>query len=861
MLNKQLLQIYRHSTNRDKKIIWIGDSYWIFSSTQSSKKNSLVAKRFILDEDHPTSKKFILPFSFSGNIESICVSFRNGLIFLVFALDRKIYATCSQYWKAGWLPDKENLWKSPLKGRERITLIAEEATLGDILISEKGELLIGYLKENGKIILAKVKKKIEDIEIFENKGFFPPVLTLTEKGEICATWSDKKADIYLTCASKPYSEFQRPTVLVHGDGHQPAIVSLKDEVLVAYENFFSQIGYVRIKKDFVKEKGTITSPIRFKGNICHSPKFMKDTYGRIHLFFLNSSRNFIFVSQWLGSNWSQPVPFRGIFEKSLRFERNFLSLDAFEIPRNSSTNLIPVYLNSSGSKKESYEFFSLPLLRMEEKKPILFLDLKEIKELKGLVRTIDRGEKYQENPIFTPEKGGRYDNQRVCSHFTVIKEDKLYRMWYESSSSLKHTVPWWEQLYICYAESKDGIHWQRKSVRKGEQGESHCFDCFRRGTTHTPAIFKDEYEKDSGKMYKLLHFCNSGEQRQLSQEEKYDLSETWVPGYLYTSGDGFRWRDQKIQIDFPGGKPLSFVPICFFYDPDEKRKERKWKAYGFSSLTLTRRGASVAFSEDGINWKFYEENPVLDPISWCYPIDLTGPSSQVHDAVVFHYSYYYLCFYQYQYGPDSHDLELAISRDGVHFIPLGEEFKMVEKGGPGEWDRGIILPSSPLILKDRILLYYGGSNYHHKSDGPYDFQKSDNMSISLGLATWRKDGFSHLELKLGEEEGYVTTIPIHPYNFRRGNLYINAFCNGGIIQAELLNAVTLKPIEGYTKDECSSIKGDKVKHLVSWKKGDIVNMKSPFCLRFYFKKILRTPKLYSFWWEKENESRRPNLSY
>ncbi|MCD6220757.1 hypothetical protein J7K25_01180, partial [bacterium] len=765
------------------------------------------------------------------------------------------------YWGERWLPDKGESWEGVLKGKERINLIDEEATLGDILTTEKGELLVGYLKGNKKLTLAKIKEKKKYIEIFEGKELFPPVLTLTENGEVYVVWSDEKANIYLTYSSKPYSKFQKHRVIVYGDGHQPAIISLKDEILIAYENFFSQIGYFWVRRNSIKENGIITSSIRFKGNICHSPKFMKDIYGRIWLFFLNSSRNLIFVSQWLGSNWTPPFPYKGIFKKSHRFERNFLPLDRFNIPRNSSTNLTPIYLGSSSeSKKGDYNFFLLPLLRIVEKKPILFFDFKEINELKGLVLKINKGEKHHENPIFTPKKGGKNDERRVCSHCTVIKEGQLYRMWYEASSSFKHKViskrfpvfPWWEQLYVCYAESEDGIHWQRKSVRKGIYGAPHCFNCFKKGATHPPIIFKDEYEKDHRKRYKFLHFCNSGEQRKLSYEGKYNLSETWIPGYLYTSGDGFKWKKQKIKIDFPGGKPISFVPICFFYDPDEKKKERKWKAYGFSSLTLTRRGGAVAFSENGINWSVYEENPILDPTSMCYPIDITGPSCQIHDIVVFRYSYYYLCFYQYQYGPDSHDIELAISRDGVHFIPLGEGFKMIEKGRPGEWDRGSIsLSSYPVILKDKILLYYGGSNYYHESDGPYNVQKSNNMSVSLGLATWRKDGFSHLELKPGETEGYITTIPISPYPFKAVTLYINAFCNGGIIKTEIIDASTLKPIEGYTREECLPIKGNKLKHCVLWKKGDIVRIKNPFCLRFYFKKIIRTPKLYSFWWEKK----------
>jgi len=97
----------------------------------------------------------------------------NGHIFLVFALDKKIYGTCSHYWGERWLPDKGESWEGVLKGKERINLIDEEATLGDILTTEKEELLVGYLKWGQKYVVG----------------------------------SDEKANIYLTYFSKSYSKF------------------------------------------------------------------------------------------------------------------------------------------------------------------------------------------------------------------------------------------------------------------------------------------------------------------------------------------------------------------------------------------------------------------------------------------------------------------------------------------------------------------------------------------------------------------------------------------------------------------------------------------------------------------------------
>ena len=151
----------------------------------------------------------------------------------------------------------------------------------------------------------------------------------------------------------------------------------------------------------------------------------------------------------------------------------------------------------------------------------------------------------------------------TCDYVSIFKDDSLYRMYYRGSSHAGYTVrsllepgerviPEHDQL-VCYAESRDGIHWKRPSlglfefggsaqnniVWTGPQGKgSHCFMAFRDDNPSVPA----------DQRYKALASGRS-------------------PGWKHVLGlvsrDGIRWRtiqDDPIisQRDMDWGADLAF---------------------------------------------------------------------------------------------------------------------------------------------------------------------------------------------------------------------------------------------------------------------------------------------------------------
>lgn len=240
----------------------------------------------------------------------------------------------------------------------------------------------------------------------------------------------------------------------------------------------------------------------------------------------------------------------------------------------------------------------------------------------------------------------------------------------------------------------------------------------------------------------------------------------------------------------------------------------------------------MAYSDDLKNWQFYEDNPVLPSELRGTPLVPQGPESQIHDTVVWQYEGWYVALYQYQYGPDQHDVELALSRDGKSFQFLSVDNKLISRGDAGQWDRGSIVPTVPLITDDVIRIYYGGSNYYHPSDGEYTYQRSDNMKIACGLAELRLDGFAAVELSAGCN-GTMITVPIELKSQTNYKIYLNADCGkGGKILVEL-SALSGKPIAGYSADDCTPIFGNSTNQPISWKSKSSISTDDMFQIKLF----------------------------
>ena len=93
------------------------------------------------------------------------------------------------------------------------------------------------------------------------------------------------------------------------------------------------------------------------------------------------------------------------------------------------------------------------------------------------------------------------------------------------------------------------------------------------------------------------------------------------------------------------------------------------------------------------------------------------------------------------------EIELAVSRDTVHFTRVGDRAAFIPVGPEGSWDRfNNSLPTNPpLPVGDTLRFYYGGRSYRHSPYNgpafPYHGKDRGESRGAVGLATIPRDRF------------------------------------------------------------------------------------------------------------------------
>jgi hypothetical protein len=127
------------------------------------------------------------------------------------------------------------------------------------------------------------------------------------------------------------------------------------------------------------------------------------------------------------------------------------------------------------------------------------------------------------------------------------------------------------------------------------------------------------------------------------------------------------------------------------------------------------------------------------------------------------------------------DVQLAVSRDTIHFTRVGERRTFIPVGPIGSWDRFnlSLANNDPIAIGDELRFYYGGRMYRH---GPYSGPDKGPEKGGIGFATIQRDRFVALEASFDGAE--IVTKPVE----LKGALHLNAKSDFGEIVIELLNS-------------------------------------------------------------------------
>jgi hypothetical protein len=458
---------------------------------------------------------------------------------------------------------------------------------------------------------------------------------------------------------------------------------------------------------------------------------------------------------------------------------------------------------------------------------VLFLDLEEVESSERLEQVINVGAKHPENPVLSPGPPGSWDCVRAKCYGTVLYDPTCegalrcappFRMYYSGASD----VPPFHRS-IGYAESGDGVHWERPALGVVEHN-GYAFGRHggpRRGPSHgstqnniiiaygqAPSVFLDEQEPDERKRYKCV----------------YTPGGPTLGGLKAYSPDGLRWQTFP---DSPAWTPSKNERGAISVDEhhslviDPNDPERRFKSYCqvntgyYRSEAESRRferAIGLVSSPDFVHWSPCLENPILDPKD--------GVEDQDHMACVTLYRGLYVMLYDFMYENSSCDTELAVSRDGVHFRRIQNGRKLIPLGEKGEWDGSCICVSNNfLVVGDEFWFYYTGSPENY-NEAAYRADPHEHAFFRhTGLARWRLDGFAHVQARGARGEASLLTKPLQVKSAEKHALSVNADCSrpGSSLRVGLLDAASKEPVPGFTIRECDAIRGDSVRHKVTWR--------------------------------------------
>lgn len=463
-----------------------------------------------------------------------------------------------------------------------------------------------------------------------------------------------------------------------------------------------------------------------------------------------------------------------------------------------------------------------------------------------LKRTWHHPVKFEDNPVLKPEtpweinEGGNATTRPNGGGIWWDDDEKVFKLWYEGG--------WLHS--VCYATSKDGIHWDRPELDV-VPGTNIVLPldnpCYRPDSW---SVVRDPHTKKTDELYKLMLHRPCAEPRGAAE------------GVCCVSPDGIHWKE--ITKLGPSGDRSTL-----FYDPFRE----KW-VYSLRSAWLNegetkgRRNRMYYATDDftkGHNlfwkgnqysaekWLQADDRDLIDP-SVADPAIFPKTQLYCFDAVA--YESLMLGLFEIFLGPENADCEkkglpkitdikFGFSRDGKTFYR--EDFEAAiasERWGSGKWDTGYVQPVSNgcVIVGDELWFYYGAFRGDPSractETKKYDWTVNSGFyaNAATGIAKLRRDGFASLD-----GTGEVVTKPIQ---FSGEYLFVNVDAKNGAFAAELIDAEG-NVVDGYAAADSRFEKVDSCKYRVTWKNKDRIDVFKWKGHRLRF--VLENASFYSFW--------------
>lgn len=416
--------------------------------------------------------------------------------------------------------------------------------------------------------------------------------------------------------------------------------------------------------------------------------------------------------------------------------------------------------------------------------------------------------------------------------------------------------PWWGAPYmriVCYAESKDGIHWEKPNLGlctwNGSRQNNILMPYDEFGYIFSEAegcwVFIDQHAAHPDTRYKMLlkiaPVQDDSEKRPMLPKGQY----------MFTASDGIHWKLWKPEKLNPGASDAKF---SMFWDSRIQRyvvysrMKRKVNKHSF-------RWVGRTVSEDLTHWSKETTAIMADDIDLAGSpdgmkrVDIYDPNvSQYTEApniylALSNFFYHWVFDPELELLPATMDLQLVTSRDGIHWNRTPKRKPFVRLGPRGTFWSKMLYPSGNVIrVGDELWIYVAGHNVAHN--------KEQDKGLSIGAYTraiLRLDGFISADADYSGGE-----LITNPLTFTGDRLQLNVDTGaGGYVKIEILDTAD-RPIAGFAEVDSDEINGNHIRVAATWNGNPSVRslIDKEVKLRF----IMRATKLYSFQFLPEIES-------
>ena len=754
-------------------------------------------------------------------------------------------------------------------------LVIPSATLGDIATDLQGKVVLAYYKPEGVFVTTgshNTWRKEKAAEVGRD-----PVIEFDNEGRLHMAYFVQTEVPFFgpgRLAMNPHIRYvvrnakgwQHPQIAAHGLSFYPSIAVADKQAIIAYqfeghkrvqgrsqqyveqrEGGGSSIGYAALgggtwgtgfiskAEEIVVRDNSVADA--FRGKIYPGveekwrPKMAVDKHGIPWVFWPDTTRRHTYFARWLGSRFSDECEVRGGY---------YAPSDQMAVEKHMPFQASSLGFAYAAAGRLYFGTVPVPAASVSESRHFLFLDMLEVTEIKGLDHRLNRFTKYHGNPVLTHASPGNWDDFGLTFPNVHYDEGK-FKMDYAGHGSSGAAGHWDHG----YAESEDGIRWTRPQLGLIEMRGS-------RNNNLVPWIphFRDATEIDPTKRFKGVWI--SGHAR-------------WITDFsrrLAFSPDAIHWEAGQETVNLTslleGGGPS-------FRDHLDI-PERRFKAVG-RTISQGHRALGMMWSPDLVRW--YGDEAILDvddpygkpAQQWRGRyvanriLDPSGEKSgdQIYWGNVWIENGLYLCLYAPYQFDGGYQAAFAVSRDGFNYVRVKNGEFILPRGLAGAWDSGSIAVGYgvgiPLRVKENVRVYYGGNTSHHGTD-PL------RASAAVGFAELRPDGWTYLAPSPEATVSYITTIPLDMNSTQTRKLFLNgeAKPGGGEIRVEILDAITKKPFQGYTKMECQPVSKNSITSQVSWKQTDLLP-KTTNAIRLRFHLSGLDTRLYSFWFEPATKGR------